>query len=54
MNRFECKLCRDLVNKNVLMNGHYKKCVMNQEKDLNFDVSYVYDSDGEIKFLFEI
>ncbi len=39
-------------NSMVAHNGHYLKCIGGRQNSMEFDVSYVYNADGELRFLF--
>ena len=39
---------------NFSTNVHFIKCMASKICDIQFDVSYVYDQQGELKFLFQI
>lgn len=54
----ECVGCGELVGKNSILgkgvNGHYIKCITTQMGRIEFDVSYAYDQEGKLTFLFEV
>lgn len=56
VNKMECVGCGELVGKNSMLgkgvNGHYVKCITSQMGGIEFDVSYAYDQEGKLTFLF--
>ncbi len=52
----ECCICGEFMAKNHILtkNGHYLKCISSVKRNVEFDVSYAYSPEGELRFLFEV